>query len=67
EKVCRLDDLLLRRTMLAMLGRLTYAAVLELADVLAESLGWGRDQKTAEVERALKLLADRHGVVLTAV
>jgi glycerol-3-phosphate dehydrogenase len=64
EKICRLDDLLLRRTMLAMLGRLTKELALELADVLGESLGWNGEQKTAEVARALDLLADRHGVRL---
>lgn len=64
EKVARLDDLLLRRTMLAMLGRLTKESVLETADVLGEALGWGSDQKTAEVQRTLRLLRDRHGVVL---
>ena len=64
EKVMRLDDLLLRRTMLAMLGRLTKEIVLELADVLGDSLGWSVDQKNAEVARALHLLSDRHGVGL---
>jgi glycerol-3-phosphate dehydrogenase len=60
----RLDDLLLRRTMLAMLGRLTKEIVLELADILGDSLGWSVDQKNAEVARALHLLSDRHGVAL---
>ncbi|MBI5943446.1 MAG: glycerol-3-phosphate dehydrogenase/oxidase [Chloroflexi bacterium] len=64
EKICRLDDLLLRRTMLAMLGRLTKEIVLELAEVLGESLGWNGEQKTAEAARALDLLSDRHGVRL---
>ncbi len=64
EKVMRLDDLLLRRTMLAMLGRLTKEIVLELADVLGDSLGWSVDQKNAEVTRTLHLLSDRHGVRL---
>jgi len=64
EKICRLDDLLLRRTMLAMLGRLTRDIVLELAEVLGESLGWNAEQKTAEAARALDLLSDRHGVRL---
>ncbi len=64
EKVIHLDDLLLRRTMLAMLGRLTRDRVIELADVLSESLGWGSGQKNAEVERTFRLLSDRHGVRL---
>ena len=64
EKVRHLDDLLLRRTMLAMLGRLTKDIVLELAEVLGESLGWSSEQKNAEVTRTLNLLSDRHGVRL---
>ncbi len=64
EKIIHLDDLLLRRTMLAMLGRLTKVNVAELAEVLGDSLGWSSQQKNSEVERMLRLLSDRHGVEL---
>jgi glycerol-3-phosphate dehydrogenase len=64
EKVMRLDDLLLRRTMLAMLGHLTREIVQELADILGDCMGWGVDQKNAEAAYALHLLSDRHGVRL---
>jgi glycerol-3-phosphate dehydrogenase len=64
EKVIHLDDLLLRRTMLAMLGRLTKVIVAELADVLGDSLGWSSEQKNTEAERTLRLLSDRHGIQL---
>ncbi len=64
EKIVHLDDLLLRRSMLAMLGRLTRPAVDELAGILGESLGWDEAQKQAEVTRALDLLTARHGVRL---
>lgn len=62
EKVEHLDDLLLRRTMLAMLGKLTRNAVIEIANLLAEIFGWSLERKNAEVERTLRLLADRHRV-----
>jgi glycerol-3-phosphate dehydrogenase len=62
EKSMRLDDILLRRTMLAMLGRLTKESVQELADVFGDCQGWGVDQKNAEAAYALNLLRDRHGV-----
>lgn len=62
EKIQRLDDILLRRTMLAMLGRLSKAGIEELSDILVEPLGWSGEQKNAEVARTLRLLADRHGV-----
>ena len=64
EKVFHLDDFILRRSMLAMLGRLTHESVEELAVVLANALGWTKEQTQAEVERTLSILADRHGVQL---
>ncbi len=64
EKIVHLDDFILRRSMLAMLGRLTREKLDELADVLGEALGWTREQKEAEVARTLSILADRHGLVL---
>lgn len=64
EKVIHLDDLLLRRSMLAMLGQISRASVEEIADALGNDLGWGRERMKAEVERTLRLLVDRHGVRL---
>ncbi|MDO8755363.1 MAG: glycerol-3-phosphate dehydrogenase C-terminal domain-containing protein, partial [Anaerolineales bacterium] len=64
EKALHLDDILLRRTMLAMLGRLTRDNVKELGEAMGVALGWSVEQKTAEVERTLRLLADRHGLGL---
>ncbi len=64
EKAIHLDDILLRRTMLAMLGRLTKDNVEEIADAMGAALGWSVEQKNAEVERTFRLLADRHGVRL---
>ena len=62
EKVVHLDDLLLRRSMLAMLGRLTAEAVDEIAAALAEALGWTPKQRKSEVARALEILAQQHEV-----
>jgi len=65
EKVIHLDDFVLRRSMLAMLGLLTSRSSLEeLAAVLGESLGWEATQIKAEVARTAELLATRHGVRL---
>ena len=64
EKVCHLDDFLLRRSMLAMLGRLTRGSLDELAGGFANALGWTIEQKEAEVARTLSILEDRHGVKL---
>jgi glycerol-3-phosphate dehydrogenase len=64
EKIQHLDDLILRRTMLAMLGRLSKERIEELAEVLGDCLGWKKEQRTAETARTLRLLGDRHGVRL---
>jgi len=62
EKVLHLDDFILRRSMLAMLGHLSREMLDELAGALANALGWTKEQKEAEVERTLSILADRHRV-----
>ncbi len=64
EKIIHLDDFVLRRSMLAMLGRLTRGSLEELARALANALGWTKEQREAEAARTLSILADRHGVVL---
>ena len=64
EKLFHLDDFLLRRSMLAMLGRLTREMVNELAKVVGNVQGWDKEQQNAEAARALSILADRHGVRL---
>jgi glycerol-3-phosphate dehydrogenase len=64
EKIVHLDDLLLRRSMLAMLGGLRREVVEELAEALGGSLQWGKERRTAEVRRTLEILKDWHGVEL---
>ncbi len=65
EKVVHLDDLILRRSMLAMLGRLSSGAIHELSGILMTALNWTGDQRKAEEARTLSILADRHGVILS--
>jgi len=36
----------------------------ELAGVLANALGWTKEQRAAEVARTLSILVNRHGVRL---
>jgi glycerol-3-phosphate dehydrogenase len=64
EKICHLDDFLLRRSTLAILGRVTREVVEELARILGNALGWNEEQKTMEIQRTLTILTDRHGVRL---
>ncbi len=64
EKVIHLSDFLLRRSMLAMLGRLTREAIDEICDALGKSLNWEGEQKKEEAARSLQLLEEQHGVRL---
>ena len=64
EKVERLDDLLLRRSLIAMLGELTRELLFELAEHCAETLGWSADRKALEIARALDILRVKHRVEL---
>jgi glycerol-3-phosphate dehydrogenase len=61
EKAMRLEDIFLRRTMLAMLGHLSKESVQELGEVFGDCMGWNAKQKNAEVEYTLNLLRTRYG------
>jgi glycerol-3-phosphate dehydrogenase len=62
EKVIHLQDVILRRTLLAMLGHLSKAGIEELAEVVGDTLGWNTERKADEVAQTLRILGDRHGV-----
>ena len=64
EKVARLEDLVLRRAPIAMLGDLTRPLLAELADVCAEILGWSEGEKEREVQHTRELLRRKHLVNL---
>jgi glycerol-3-phosphate dehydrogenase len=64
EKILHLDDFLLRRSMLGMLGRITRDTIDELAGIFSNALGWNSEQRKTEVARTLSILADKHGVQL---
>jgi len=65
EKVVHIDDFLLRRSMLAMLGRVRRETIDELAGIFTNYFGWKPEQREAEVTRTLSILADKHGLVLS--
>ncbi len=64
EKIIHLDDLLLRRTLLAYLGQLDRPLVDRMAGWLAHALGWTQDQKEAEIQRFERILVEQHEVHL---
>ena len=62
EAVEHLDDLLLRRTALAITGELSLAMAEAALDVLAAEKGWPAARRTEERARFLTLMRERHGV-----
>ena len=64
EKVIHLDDVLLRRSMLAMLGHVTWATLNEMGGVLAGALDWNRERLEDEVARCANILREAHQVQL---
>jgi glycerol-3-phosphate dehydrogenase len=64
ESIVHLDDLILRRTIMALLGQLSLDLLEELAVVLAPVLAWSQERTQQEIARTLKLLSMVHGVKL---
>ncbi|MBZ5516508.1 MAG: glycerol-3-phosphate dehydrogenase/oxidase [Acidobacteriia bacterium] len=62
ESVVHLDDLILRRTLMALLGQLRLDLLEELANVLAPALDWSQERTRLEIERTVRLLEQVHGV-----
>lgn len=64
EHIARLDDLILRRTLLGWLGGFTPALLQEVADIAASSLGWDDARKSVEIQRTRDILVNKHGLKL---
>jgi glycerol-3-phosphate dehydrogenase len=64
EHIVHLDDLILRRTLMGMLGEVSLALLKELATIISPELEWSQEQNEAEVERTVELLKRVHGVTL---
>lgn len=64
EDVVHLDDLVLRRSLMAYLGEVTVALLDELAEIVGDVLGWSSEEKRQEVQRTKDIFADKHRVML---
>ena len=62
ENMVHLEDLILRRTLMALLGQLSYALLEELAGVLAPALGWSEETTQQELRRTVRIMEKDHGV-----
>lgn len=67
EKVAHLEDFILRRSLLAMLGKITGEGLTELGEMVGAALGWSYDDVLAEIERAVGVLQDQHGVTVKVI
>ena len=64
EKVERLGDMLLRRTLISALGytQTTPDSLNEVGQVVGQALGWSEDRITSEIQQAKSLLVEKHGL-----
>lgn len=62
--VIHLDDLVIRRTLLAIRGRVTDAVLAEVASIAARALGWDAGREHRELHNCTTALRERHGVRL---
>jgi glycerol-3-phosphate dehydrogenase len=66
ERVLHLDDLIMRRTLIGILGELTLPLLKELAAVVSPVLQWSKEKTAAEIERTVQLYKKVHGVTFAA-
>jgi glycerol-3-phosphate dehydrogenase len=62
EDVCHLDDLCLRRTMLAKLGWITPGSLDEISKICGDTLNWSDAKRNQEINRLKKILQVEHWV-----
>ncbi len=65
ESVMHLDDLVLRRTAIALFGELTGPLLDELAAIVSDVHRWPKEHTDAEIHRATEILKDRFGVTVS--
>ncbi|MDQ0014765.1 glycerol-3-phosphate dehydrogenase [Variovorax boronicumulans] len=65
--VVHLDDLVIRRTLLAIRGLVTDAALAEIAGIAADALGWDAARAHKELRTCTTALREHHNVRLQAV
>ncbi|MEM7803040.1 MAG: glycerol-3-phosphate dehydrogenase/oxidase, partial [Chloroflexota bacterium] len=64
EGAQHIDDILLRRTVLAIMGYTTPNVIADIADTMSGLLNWTAEQKAAEIDRVNQLLFKKHKVEL---
>ena len=62
EQVVHLEDVILRRTPLAITGQLTKSLLERIGRIVGAALNWNDERIDAEIARTLGVLESRHGV-----
>jgi len=62
ERVARLEDVLLRRTSIALLGDATAPVIQEIGSIVGGDLGWTEERICDEIAATTQLLLNRHVV-----
>ncbi len=60
EKVIRINDLLQRRSLLALTGQVSAGLLREMASLIGAELGWDEARQAEEIERSKTELVSRH-------
>ncbi len=64
EKVVNLEDMVLRRTLLGMLGKLTLPLLQEIAEVMAQEKNWTPADVQKQVDSTVATVREKHGTEL---
>lgn len=64
EKVQSLQDFVLRRSLLAMLGKLSTPLLTELTDIIGDELGWDDDMRARQIETTTTRLEKKNLVTV---
>ncbi len=64
ERISRLQDIILRRTLMGFEGAVTKANLAEVAATAAEVLGWDDARTASEIAEVTQILKDHHRVTL---
>ncbi|MCM4164621.1 MULTISPECIES: glycerol-3-phosphate dehydrogenase/oxidase [unclassified Arenibacter] len=64
EYVVHLDDLILRRTTIALLGELTYSLLKEIGSIVGKLNNWSENTVEKEINRTVEILSHKHNLKL---
>ncbi len=62
EKVAHLDDVIIRRSLLGLLGLVNGAVLMQAGEAVGAALNWSPEQIRQECERTADILVRKHGV-----